>query len=181
VPENPSDANWKATWFDGMRATIKSSMPAVKGVIYYQAQDRAGNFVAETTPQSWAAFRSMAVDPYFEPGSGGSSTTPTPTHAPTPTPVPTPDKAGGHHAKHGQGSGTSNAGGVRGSKKVPLAAQARAATSAQDAHPQAFGQPFWRRPSAIGLLIGVLLLLACIGLLGTWLTGHRGFAITSPT
>jgi hypothetical protein len=65
VPENPSDPNWKANWFDGMRATIETSMPAVKGVIYYQAQDFAGNFLVDTTQQSGAAFRSMALDPYF--------------------------------------------------------------------------------------------------------------------
>jgi hypothetical protein len=65
VPENPSDPNWRANWFDGMRATLESSMPAVKGVLYYQVQDFAGNFQVDTTPQSWAAFRSMALDPYF--------------------------------------------------------------------------------------------------------------------
>ena len=65
VPENPSDPNWKADWFAGMRSTIKTSMPAVKGFIYYQAADGAGNFLAETTPQAWTAFRSMALDDYF--------------------------------------------------------------------------------------------------------------------
>lgn len=66
VPENPSDANWKANWFIGMRSTIKNSMPAIKGVIYYQAADSAGNFVAGTSTQSWNAFKAMALDTYFK-------------------------------------------------------------------------------------------------------------------
>jgi Divergent InlB B-repeat domain len=90
VPENPSDASWKANWFAGMRDTIKTSMPAIKGVIYYEANDSAGNFVAETTTQAWTAFKAMGSDPYFNPGASGSpTTTPTPTVTATSTPSPT--------------------------------------------------------------------------------------------
>ena len=67
VPENPSDPNWKADWFSGMRTTAETSMPALKAFVYYQAADGAGNFVADTTPQAWSAFQSMALDPYFNP------------------------------------------------------------------------------------------------------------------
>ena len=65
VPENPSNPNWKASWLAGMRATIERSMPAIKGVLYYEAKDRAGNFLAETSQKSLRAFKSIVQDPYF--------------------------------------------------------------------------------------------------------------------
>jgi hypothetical protein len=67
LPENPTDPNWKANWLAGMQATIKMSMPAVKGALYFDAANTSGNFLLDT-PQSWASYYSMAQDPYFNPG-----------------------------------------------------------------------------------------------------------------
>jgi hypothetical protein len=67
VPEHPlyRFRLFKARWLTGMRDTIETSMPAVKGALYFDAKKSSGNWLANTTPQAWTAFRSMALDPYY--------------------------------------------------------------------------------------------------------------------
>jgi hypothetical protein len=175
LPENPSDPNWKANWLTGMQASIETSMPAVKAVLYFDAANTSGDFLADTSPKAWAAFRSMALDLYFNPGSAGSSHTPTPT--PTPTSTPTPNSS--THKVHGAGRGR----GLVTKEKVPLAAEPRAGGLTQEAQPHAFGQPPGRDPSARGSHFGLVLLVLGTGLIGIWLigiwwVGHRGLGIT---
>jgi hypothetical protein len=65
IRENPSDANWKASWISGAAQTIKS-WPAVKAFVYYDAKSPTGmSYLAHTTARSWAAFEAMANDSYF--------------------------------------------------------------------------------------------------------------------
>ena len=66
LPENPSDPSWKANWLQGMRSTIKSSMPKIKAVVYFHAVTSAGNFRADTSSTSWSAYSDFSHDAYFD-------------------------------------------------------------------------------------------------------------------
>jgi hypothetical protein len=176
LPENPSDPNWKANWLAGMRATIKTSMPA-EGALYFDASNSSGNFLVDTTPQAWASYHSMAQDPYFSGSAGSSSSTATPT--PTQTSTATPTAKSSTHKVHGAGSG----GGPVTKGKVSLAAKARAGALTQEAQPHAFGQALGHGLSARGSHFGLVLLLLGIGLISIWLAviwwiGHRELGIT---
>ena len=90
LPENPYDPGWKADYLNGMRTTIQSSMPEVKATFYYNAWSDSMDWRADTSGQSWNAYKSLAYDPYFHKGSGTASPTPSKSTSPSPTQTAAP-------------------------------------------------------------------------------------------
>jgi hypothetical protein len=66
VVEVSGQPNWKANWMAGMRASLKA-MPAIKALIYWNAQKAKTDYWADTSPGSWTNYSAMACDPYFNP------------------------------------------------------------------------------------------------------------------
>jgi hypothetical protein len=54
----------KARWLDGARSALKSRLPRIAAVVYFDA-DRQYDWRLATSPDSLAAFKAMATDPYF--------------------------------------------------------------------------------------------------------------------
>jgi hypothetical protein len=54
----------KARWLAGAHAALKARMPGIAAVVYFDA-DREYDWRISTSPDSLAAFKAMAADPYF--------------------------------------------------------------------------------------------------------------------
>jgi hypothetical protein len=54
----------KARWLAGAHAALKTHLPRIAAVVYFDA-DRQYDWRISTSPDSLAAFKAMAADPYF--------------------------------------------------------------------------------------------------------------------
>jgi len=108
MENNPGD---KANWFTAMYASVKQHFPLIRAFLYFDvvgANTANYDWQIDTTPESLAAFKAMADDPYFNvratlpppygtgsaaPGDPG--TTPPTTAPPTTTPTSDPGGNGG--------------------------------------------------------------------------------------
>ena len=54
----------KGRWLAGARSALKSRLPRIAAVVYFDA-DRRYDWRLGTSPDSLAAFKAMAADPYF--------------------------------------------------------------------------------------------------------------------
>jgi hypothetical protein len=54
----------KAEWLAGARTALKSRLPKIAAVVYFDA-DRQYDWRLATSPGSLAAFKALAADPYF--------------------------------------------------------------------------------------------------------------------
>jgi hypothetical protein len=66
VVEVAAQPAWKADWMAAMRASLKA-MPAVKALIYWNAQKARTNYWADSSTGSWDNYAAMACDHYFNP------------------------------------------------------------------------------------------------------------------
>lgn len=78
------NAGEKGSWIAGMADTIKSTYPAIKALVYFDAaasSNQGGwyDWRVDTSSASYNAFRAMAADPYFNSAGGGESDTTPPT------------------------------------------------------------------------------------------------------
>jgi hypothetical protein len=64
--EDPSDPSRKAEWLARAAMTIKTSMPAVRALVYFHS-DRDCPWWLDSSPESLEAFRDLALDPHFAP------------------------------------------------------------------------------------------------------------------
>jgi hypothetical protein len=71
VLEDPSLPGRKASWYNAMASTVKTSMPLIQGVVAWSTTNtKAGlvyNWNVDSTASSLNAWSSMANDPYFNP------------------------------------------------------------------------------------------------------------------
>jgi hypothetical protein len=66
--ENPTNATWKASWFDDAATVLQTQMPLVRAFVYYHAVTGDGAlYWADTTSQSLAAFHRMGCQAWFNP------------------------------------------------------------------------------------------------------------------
>jgi hypothetical protein len=64
--EDPSDPNRKGNWFRNARRYIKSSMPGMRGFVYFDVAYTDGDWRIGTTSSSLGGLRDLARDPYFD-------------------------------------------------------------------------------------------------------------------
>jgi hypothetical protein len=64
--EDPSDPSRKAEWLARTANTIKTSMPAVRALVYFHS-DRDCPWWLDSSTESLEAFRDLAFDPHFTP------------------------------------------------------------------------------------------------------------------
>jgi beta-mannanase len=87
--EDPAVAGRKAQWFANAQTWLKSK-PQIKALVYFNS-DIVYDWWIDTSPSALAAFRTMANDPYFNPGTAPATTTTTapPTTSTTAAPTTT--------------------------------------------------------------------------------------------
>jgi beta-mannanase len=59
-------AGEKAAWFNQAQSDLKASFPAIRAVVYFDAATRY-DWRVDTSSSSFAAFKAMGADPYFNP------------------------------------------------------------------------------------------------------------------
>ena len=85
--EDPAVAGRKAQWFASAQTWLKSK-PQIKALVYFNS-DIVYDWWIDTSPSALAAFRTMAGDPYFNPGTAPATTTTTAPPTTTTTLAPT--------------------------------------------------------------------------------------------
>jgi hypothetical protein len=73
LEKNPGD---KGAWVTDMGNTIKTVYPEIKALVYFDAYSSANfggmwDWRVDTSSSSYNAFKALAANPYFDPGSGG--------------------------------------------------------------------------------------------------------------
>ena len=85
------DAGEKAAWMRNAQSAIKTSFPNVKAIVYFD-ENRLYDWRVDSTPESYAAFKDWANDPYFKAKPRGVvAPTTTTTVAPTTTTTVAPN------------------------------------------------------------------------------------------
>jgi hypothetical protein len=64
--EDPTDSSRKGTWFRNARDYIKSSMPGMRALVYFDVAYTDGDWRIGTTSSSLTGLRELARDPYFD-------------------------------------------------------------------------------------------------------------------
>jgi beta-mannanase len=71
VMEDPAIPNRKANWYNDMRNVVKTSFPLLQAVIAWSTENtkegNVYNWNVDSSPQTLAAWKAMANDPYFNP------------------------------------------------------------------------------------------------------------------
>lgn len=65
--EDAGDPTRKGAWFRNARTYIKSSMPGLRGLVYFDVAYHDGDWRIGTSPASVAGLRALARDAYFDP------------------------------------------------------------------------------------------------------------------
>ncbi len=69
VQEDPNDPNRKAQWIADSQTTLMTAFPLVQAVLYFDTTITKGGitypWILKSTPQAFNAWRSMALNPYF--------------------------------------------------------------------------------------------------------------------
>lgn len=81
------DPGEKGSWITGMANAIKSTYPAIKALVYFDAASSSNqggwyDWHVDTSTASYDAFRAMAADPYFNSAGGGGGPDATPPTVP---------------------------------------------------------------------------------------------------
>jgi hypothetical protein len=71
VMEDAAVPNRKATWYDEMRATVKTGMPLIQGVVAWSTtnvkEGNTYNWNVDSSAMSLARWKAMGEDPWFRP------------------------------------------------------------------------------------------------------------------
>ena len=80
VLEDPAVPGRKAAWIADSQNVLKTRYPLIQAVLYFDVQLQSGgttyNWQLNTSQAALNAYRTMGLDPYFNPSQGPSDTTP---------------------------------------------------------------------------------------------------------